>query len=324
MVPKFWQSQRKVLCRENKNRYYLVVLKIVDPPINRNKSFSFSTYGSKENAYTAAREYLDQLNTEYNLTHIIQKCYFSSYVREYIAGFLDGDGCIGISGAHSFTASFAQSSDSGVPTVLDRVRSLYGGDIRQKKVYGNRRVPYELVIRGEKTLPILYDMKDTLVMKHEQARSLYEFLRDRKENQEDLASMREKLCRLKTEYASAIIDSTKITSAYLGGLVDAEGYILPVGWTAARVEISQDSCPPLLNAINSRYGDRGYNSGRSVFFNGELSYDFLQEIRNYTCVKRSQIDAVLEIRKYRGLVLSSQDKEEIFRLQSLVQSEKRK
>jgi len=317
--------QRGTICEVRGN--FEVHLIVTTPPIRIYKGFTSATHTSREHAKQEAERYLLELNVQYGLTKTISRRYYSSYVHQYIAGFLDGDGCIGLSGNSSFTVSFGQSSDNGVPVVLERIRNLYGGGIRKKKVYGNRKVPYELVIFGEDTLPLLYDLRDALVMKYEQARLVYDFLRNRKGKGDEVAPLREKLSKLKTEYASLDIDANKITSAYLGGLFDAEGCIIASGVTAMKVDISQDGCPPLLEAINQRYGNRGYFYKIVLSFHGDLAYDFLQEIRRYTCVKRSQVDAVLSIRNYRNKhskLVTVDERDVIHQLQETIRIEKRR
>ena len=94
-----------------------------------------------------------------------------------------------------------------------------------------------------------------------------------------------------------------------------------------QVIISQDSCPPLLKAINRRYNDRCCISDVSIFFHGALGYDFLTEIRHYTCVKRSQVDLALRLRAFSDTnwqLLTQVEIAQIKDIHALITSEKRK
>jgi hypothetical protein len=92
---------------------------------------------------------------------------------EYVAGFLDGEGCIRISprkvGAkrQTYFQLFVCIVNTNL-VVLDRIREQYGGFIKQAKRSGNRKPCWEYIAHSRIAYNLLTSVGPHLIVKREQ------------------------------------------------------------------------------------------------------------------------------------------------------------
>jgi hypothetical protein len=158
----------------------------------------------------------------------------------YIAGFIDGDGCI-------YIRKIKDGYNSGIIITQSRTNILqilkyhYGGKIikpskiltenkfNQDGFYdiNNRRNSYNLVINSIDYIFLINDIKDHIILKEKQINALYNF--SKIVNKQNLNNEKEELFNLcsynnKNKLQNEYIFS-KICIEYIQGLFDAEGYI---------------------------------------------------------------------------------------------------
>ena len=158
----------------------------------------------------------------------------------YIAGFIDGDGCI-------YIRKIKDGYNSGINITQSRTNILqilkyhYGGKIiKPSKIltennfneYGfydinNRRNSYNLVINSVDYIFLLNDIKDYIILKEQQISALYSF--SKMVNKQNLNNEKEELFNLCSyNNKNKLQDKynfSKICIEYIQGLFDAEGCI---------------------------------------------------------------------------------------------------
>ncbi len=237
----------------------------------------------------------------------------------YISGFFDGDGCIYIREQmkHTYTTGFSISQCR--TNILNILKYHYGGtiindhrnkDIIKDKVYDETSL-YEIKQRRNlfyynNSQPsyrfLLNDIKDTIICKNIQAKSLYDFQKyvhhTFDENKEILFK---NVSQANARIIKPIYDFSKLNIEYIAGLFDAEGYIYIKKLKSNNhysggicVKLTQKNHPEILYAICDfmNYGDVSDNIYYYVD-TFELIYDFLNKILPYTIVKYNQILATL-------------------------------
>lgn len=215
----------------------------------------------------------------------------SSDLREFVAGFVDGDGCIGIERPNTKVprpipgVSIGQSHLNGYPPELEFVRKHFGGSI-SLSVPGTetKRPAWKLRIRKKSEVPeILGAIASHGVVKGPQAVVALDYLSN---GRNDPQITRDKLDALKTmgAYANVEIHRNKITVPYLAGLFAAEGSVFMAqasdGNYTLRTCIAQSSCIPLLEAIREKLGSGCVGSG-VLQLSCAQAIPFLQAIQPY-------------------------------------------
>lgn len=92
--------------------------------------------------------------------------------NSYLAGFLDGEGYIGIHrNAHKWGCSYGIDISIGNNnlTVLEKIQEKFGGKIYIRKIYKGHKQEYSLFWSGENAKNLLLQIKDELIIKKEQA-----------------------------------------------------------------------------------------------------------------------------------------------------------
>ena len=185
----------------------------------------------------------------------------------YIAGFIDGDGCI-------FIRKIVQGYQSGITitqcrtNILQIIRYHFGGSItsssnrndkttnlmdENKECYHkyNARNQYNLIIRNNEYQHLLDYLQNSFIIKERQYQYLYEFnkltnLQNKGEDKELLhikcANLNKK-CELNDTYLS------RLNIEYIAGLFDAEGCIYINSKFNVRITIAQKNHPTLLHEI---------------------------------------------------------------------------
>ena len=192
----------------------------------------------------------------------------------YIAGFIDGDGCI-------FIRKIKDGYQSGISltqcrtNILQIIRYHFGGSITSSANRNNKtqdvmdesneyydkhnvRNQYNLLIRSNEYQILLEYLRDSFVVKEKQYKCLYEFnkftnLPNKPEEKSELFS----ICSKFNEKCN--IDSnnfTRLNIEYISGLFDAEGcvYISKNNFNKFYISIAQKNHPILLQEINKTLG----------------------------------------------------------------------
>lgn len=190
----------------------------------------------------------------------------------YIAGFIDGDGCI-------FIRKIVSGYQSGITitqcrtNILQIIRYHFGGSItssskrnskttnlmdENKECYHkyNARNQYNLIIRNNEYQHLLDYLQNSFVIKEHQYQCLYEFnkltnLQNKGEDKERLhllCSSLNKKCDLDERYIY------RLNVEYIAGLFDSEGCIYIKPNFNVRITIAQKNHPKILHEIVSFLG----------------------------------------------------------------------
>jgi len=228
----------------------------------------------------------------------------------YIAGFIDGDGCI-------FIRKIIDGFQSGFvitqcrTNILQILRYHFGGSItsstkRNNKTENlmdenneyfhknNKRNEYNLLIRSNEYQVLLEYLRDCFIIKEEQYKCLYEFnkltnLHDKtyeKENLCNLCSKFNEKCKLDENYLS------RLNGEYISGLFDAEGCVFIGANGRIKITISQKNNPEILHSIQKflNYGTVNDNISFSINKKKEC-LAFIQLVKPFVVVKYNQIVA---------------------------------
>lgn len=227
----------------------------------------------------------------------------------YIAGLIDGDGCI-------FIRKIAKGYQSGITitqcrsNVLQVIRYYFGGSIttsinRNNKVEDvlddtgefyhkhNRRNQYNLMLRSNEYKVLLDYIRFYFVIKQPQIECLYEFYKLTDiPNMVDSKEILYQKC--KTYNENKIMDKTqllRISIEYIQGLFDAEGciYIDKTDICKFRISLSQKNQPVVLEKIKVFLGF-GHNSGNIsyIIYNKSECLKFIALMKPGLIVKYNQ------------------------------------
>lgn len=169
---------------------------------------------------------------------------------------------------YTLIVCFIQAQDSGVPEVLNIIRSNYGGRIHERppaKDDTQRRTRWALVIeRNEGNLTmLLMHLSKHCVLKSKQAAIALNFLNDLNNgNVDKFEEYYNEMKRLKEliEYRKVEIDTTRITPNWLAGFFDAEGSVAVYN-RSLRLVFTQKSSLSLLRAINNYFQSKHHVHG---------------------------------------------------------------
>ncbi|CAE7455898.1 USP [Symbiodinium natans] len=192
-------------------------------------------------------------------------------VREYLAGFFDGDGCVQASGGRPMlTVRQTQSSSN----VLLFIRNVLGGGVgRQTATVGLCRPTLQWYICGEKARRAAALLLGSSSCKHSQLAIASEWRRHLQLQTCALADLK----RLKREeHPPASCPSWN----YLAGFFDAEGCIMARRPAYLSLEIWQKH-PQVLQAIKAFLAARGVHG--SIYTDGRMSHYRLHITRTADC-----------------------------------------
>jgi len=214
--------------------------------------------------------------------------------RQHAAGFFDCNACvkIGKAGAGKVSVVFSQSSDDGVPPVLERLRALFGGQLHSQKRRGWQREHTLSVASRDCVERLLAAMADCCLAKGRQvavARLHLGHLADRGRYGERaapctcadyLGSMKRDRDACNAAAAAALVDApNRLTDAYVAGMFDAAGAVAwrprALGPPRAQLSITRARLPLLIQAIAAHLGGTSTVSARrgSVTFSRLVDVD---------------------------------------------------
>jgi hypothetical protein len=229
----------------------------------------------------------------------------------YIAGFIDGDGCIfirKITDGYQSGISITQSRTN----ILQIVRYHFGGSITSSanrndktinlmsddtnKYYHkhNVRNQYNLLIRNNEYQVLVDYLQNSFIIKENQYQYLYEFnklanLSNKYEEKEELylkCSNFNKKCELDEVYL------TRLNIEYIAGLFDAEGCIfIENNLKKTKISITQKNHPKILHEIVKFLGfGKIYDYQLIIYKKGDC-LKFIQLIIPHLIVKYNQANA---------------------------------
>ena len=226
----------------------------------------------------------------------------------YIAGFIDGDGCIFIrkiiDGYQSgFTISQCRTN------ILQIIRYHFGGSItssanRNDKTINlmdeeneyyhkhNIRNQYNLLIRNNEYQILLDYLNNSFIIKEKQYQSLYEFnklanLQNKNYEKEQiylLCSDFNKKCYLNETYLS------RLNIEYIAGLFDAEGCIfIEYNLKKIKILISQKNHPKILYEIVKFLNFGKVSTSNFIIYKKYDCLKFIQLVKPHLIVKYNQV-----------------------------------
>ena len=228
----------------------------------------------------------------------------------YIAGFIDGDGCI-------FIRKITDGYQSGFTitqcrtNILQIIRYHFGGSItssanRNDKTINlmdetneyyhkhNIRNQYNLLIRNNEYQILLDYLKNSFIIKKKQYQCLYEFnklanLPNKCEEKEELylkCSNLNKICKLDEIYLS------RLNIEYIAGLFDAEGCIfIDHNLKNITISIAQKNHPKILNEIVQFLGFGKNTKYEFKIYKKDDCLKFIQLVKSHLIIKYNQANA---------------------------------
>jgi hypothetical protein len=227
----------------------------------------------------------------------------------YIAGFIDGDGCI-------FIRKITDGYQSGIQitqcrtNILQVLRYHFGGSITSSENRNNKienkmdennefihkhnvRNQYNLLIRSNEYQILMNYLKESFVIKEKQYNCLYEFnkftnLPNKLEEKEELY----KLCSENNVNTSVIEDNLlKINIEYIAGLFDAEGCLfIQSDLRKIKISIAQKNHPIVLHEIVKflGFGKIDNSNIELIIYNKSDCLKFIQLVKKHLIVKYNQ------------------------------------
>ena len=227
----------------------------------------------------------------------------------YIAGFIDGDGCI-------FIRKISDGYQSGLSTtqcrtnILQILRYHFGGSITSSANRNNKTInlmdetneyyhkhnirnQYNLLIRNNEYNVLLGYLQNSFIIKEKQYRCLYEFnkltnLPNKYQEKEELylnCSSLNQTCQLDEVYL------TRINIEYIAGLFDAEGciYISLKKFSKFYISIAQKNHPEVLVYISKFMGFGIIDCEMKLkIYKKDDCLKFIQLVKSHLIVKYNQ------------------------------------
>ena len=227
----------------------------------------------------------------------------------YIAGFIDGDGCVfirKISDGYQSGIQIAQSRTN----ILQVIRYYFGGSITSSENRNNKientmddeneyihkhnvRNQYNLLIRSNEYQVLLEYLKNSFIIKEQQYNCLYEFnkltnLPNKCEEKEELylkCSNLNKSCKLDEIYLK------RINIEYISGLFDAEGCLfIESNLKKIKISVAQKNHPVILHEIVKflGFGNVSKSNIDYYIYNKTDCLKFIQLVKKHLIVKYNQ------------------------------------
>lgn len=263
----------------------------------------------------------------------------------YIAGFIDGDGCI-------FIRKIKDGYQSGFTitqcrtNILQIIKYHFGGSItsssnRNNKIVNmmnddnyihkyNIRNEYNLIIRNNEYQLLLDYLQNSFIIKENQYQCLYKFnkianITNKHEEKELLhltCSNYNKKCDLDENYFN------RLTIEYIAGLFDAEGCLfINKNLKNMEINISQKNHPKILFQIVKFLNFGTVYNDSFIITNKQDGLKFINLVKNYLIVKYNQAEAFEtflltsdKIIKEKMYAICNKEKHEIEILDDLNQS----
>jgi hypothetical protein len=227
----------------------------------------------------------------------------------YIAGFIDGDGCI-------FIRKIFDGYQSGITitqcrtNILQILRYHFGGSITSSENRNNKienimdennefihkhnvRNQYNLLIRSNEYQVLLGYLQNSFIIKEQQYNCLHEFnklanLPNKLEEKEELY----KMCS-ENNVKTTILESNlhKLNIEYIAGLFDAEGCLfIESNLKKIKISIAQKNHPLILHEIVKflGFGNVSKSNIEVIIYNKTDCLKFIQLVKTHLIVKYNQ------------------------------------
>jgi hypothetical protein len=257
-------------------------------------------YGSHEAARTAAETYQREIYDRGHLTILRPSMDgFWETIRDigvsateererhmFIAGFMDGDGCISLREDYQLFVGIGQSCNEKIPLVIQWLGALFEIQVYSSEYHHirpNQRMMHRLVLRNGYTRPMLNIMLEHSIIKRDQAEKTLQFLNGEISARDAYEYL--KRAKEKEVYQNVSIDRSKMTFPYIAGLFDAEGCV----WARATVlctNITQPQSPRILHLLTEIFPGGRVQDEAQVTWEAERATRFLSAIEPFTIHKR--------------------------------------
>ena len=209
----------------------------------------------------------------------------------YLAGFVDGDGCIGIGKNRVVNFSISQCD----PSLLKNISWTYGASIRMRPKDGKKRAIFIVELAGHFVKNIINDIKDLLVLKSTHANAILEIL-DAMDHIDEPRILRT-LEILQVPWKDTTKYYDRVSWDYTAGLFDAEGCILMSKKNMLTCSITQASDLGVLTKIAefTGFGHIEKSGVRLIEFSKERIKNFLTQVLPLLHTKKSQAILALEM-----------------------------
>lgn len=233
---------------------------------------------------------------------------FTDPVLQYIAGVIDGDGCIILNHLAAVRVSISQSQSSGPPPMLVFVQRYFGKAVAPINItIPNRRRQWILQFHGARATVILRLLLPHFIIKQRQALLALRCIGEASPEQKQVYVQQLREAKTLTNLNTVTVQPTRLTAAYLAGLWDAEGYVGLTG-RAVRLSLAQLSSISMLQAVQHHLQLTGCHSWIShgvLYLNGASVFVFLKALRPYLVQKADQAQLLLDnehlwASRYRG------------------------
>lgn len=218
--------------------------------------------------------------------------------NSYIAGFIDGDGCI-------FIRKIKQGYQSGISISQSRTNILqimqyhFGGTISSSKSRldnnintildngkidkYNRRNEYNWIVRSNEYQRLLQHIRNKFVIKGERLDCLIEFSKTVNRRLDH----KKELLYSKIHNKAVECNFRNVNIAYISGLFDAEGCFNFQG-NSYRIQLSQKSYPSLLAYISTYLGYGRVSKYNFVIYKISDCIHFIEQVQEHLVVKYNQ------------------------------------
>jgi hypothetical protein len=246
--------------------------------------------------------------SEDNKTHL-QRFKNEPPHASYIAGFIDGDGCIFIRKIYDGYQSGIQIVQSRT-NILQVIRYHFGGSITSSENRNNKteniidkkneyihkhnvRNQYNLLIRSNEYEVLLKYLMCSFIIKEQQYSCLYEF--NKIVNLPNKLEEKEKLHKMCSEnnVKTNVVESNlhKLNMEYIAGLFDAEGCLfIESNLKKIKISVSQKNHPVILHEIVKflGFGNVSKSNINYYIYNKTDCLKFIQLVKNHLIVKYNQ------------------------------------
>ena len=241
----------------------------------------------------------------------------------YIAGFIDGDGCI-------FIRKISDGFQSGITVtqvrtnILQVMRYHFGGSITScakrnvepcEQVEDNidktvRRNQYNWIVRSNEYRVLLDYIADKLVIKNKQLQLLSAFskLANKPNIFEEKLRLFESCSNCNKTKDMCEKKFNNLNDVYISGLFDAEGciYLKHSGKWKFYISINQKSHPDVLDMIKQHLGYGRISGHKFIIYSKEECERFIDMVLGHVIVKYNQCHAFLQFLRAKDNVTKQQ------------------
>jgi LAGLIDADG endonuclease len=224
----------------------------------------------------------------------------------YIAGFIDGDGCIfirKIRDGYQSGITIAQSRTN----ILQIMRYHFGGTITSTSNRNSnknedeitkhtKRNQFNYVVRSNEYNLLLNYIKYNLILKEKQINCLNTFSKlcnkvNRNDEKDEIFRVCNSLNNKTYKIQETEFDFSRLNIIYIAGLFDAEGciYINKNNYNKFYVKITQKNNPIILHKIKEYFGYGNiYDNNCFKIENKRCCVDFIEKVKPHLIVKYNQ------------------------------------